>query len=422
MYKKLAWGAFFLAAIIGALIMGFFTSMHPGFVQTRIGTEVVQTSESASTTESSFDSSSTSYAGATVLQPTSTPPSNTAIPPDVHIYTNAELLRVAGNPYASGEVPLGDNKYVAGSAKKGYVLLCNTAKSNLGSQTLGPWIHGETWNYKQKIAVQGKNPWPSAVFNNNVYDAIRIITSHALPINHTTGTFPVASTDPARAYDANPNTISSHTLKMQVPINPVYNKIPFCMGGEVGILLTGVPLFNAFDAGLRDAPAHELQDSCAGHPQGAGEYHYHGVSTCIADQDVDTVQGFAYDGFPITGSRVAEGKYLTTQNLDECHGLVSDVLVDGKKRTTYHYVMTRDFPYSASCFRGRPVTTGPSAAPSSSPTPGPQTGGGSKPPKEAIDACTGYAQNAACSLPTPNGMRNGTCKNTPDGSFACVPN
>ena len=37
----------------------------------------------------------------------------------------------------------------------------------------------------------------------------------------------------------------------------------------------------------------------------------------------------------------------------------STVKVDGKNVTTYHYVMTQDFPYSVSCFRATPVSLGP---------------------------------------------------------------
>jgi hypothetical protein len=37
---------------------------------------------------------------------------------------------------------------------------------------------------------------------------------------------------------------------------------------------------------------------------------------------------------------------------------VSDVLVDGEVVTTYHYVMTQDFPYSVSCFRAAPMQQG----------------------------------------------------------------
>ena len=69
-------------------------------------------------------------------------------------------------------------------------------------------------------------------------------------------------------------------------------------------MLTGVALFNAFDAGGRDAGAWEVQDDCEGHPQNKGEYHYHTLSRCIDDISVHTVIGFALDGFPLTGPTV----------------------------------------------------------------------------------------------------------------------
>jgi hypothetical protein len=289
--------------------------------------------------------------------------------------TNAQLLAMAGDDFANGIVPLGDNKYVTSGPKKGYVYLCNARSDGQGGAgTDGPWIVGSSWNYIKKMSVKGSVSWPNATFTNSVASTIRTLAGNALPINHTTGTYPVQSSDPAYQYDRNPNGISAQSLRVQVPSNPQYSDTPYCMGGEAGIMLTGVPLFNAFDAGLRDAPAHELQDSCDGHPQNTGEYHYHSMSDCFKDIGVTTVLGFAYDGFPITGPKVAEGEYLTTADLDECHGITSTVLLDGKEATTYHYVMTRDFPYSVSCFRGKPTTTAPSGG-------GMQPPGGMPPPR-----------------------------------------
>jgi hypothetical protein len=358
--------------------------------------------------------------------------------------TNANLLERADSLYQDGQVPLGDYRYSTTAAKKGYVYLCNARKDNPGSAVNGPWIKGSTWNYKQKVEISGAVSWPQASFTNTVSGSTRTLTGNALPLTHTTGVFPVAKNDAAAAYDPNPNTISAQTISQKLPANPVYSEIPYCMGGEVGIMLTGVPLFNAFDAGLRDAPAHELQDSCEGHPQGTGEYHYHSLSSCFKDTGIQTVLGYAYDGFPITGGKVAEGKYLTTDDLDECHGITSDVIIDGKKKTTYHYVMTVDFPYSAGCFRAKPVTTGPSAgAPTNRPLPNQTTarptasqgalgtGGtpaqgqsqGGMPPQEAIAACSGKSAGLSCSFTTPRGDSiSGIC-DTPPGaiSAACIP-
>jgi hypothetical protein len=155
-------------------------------------------------------------------------------------------------------------------------------------------------------------------------------------------------------YDRNPNTITGQTFTYALDASPDYGS-PSCIGGEVGVMLTGVALFNAFDAGGRDAGAWEVQDACSGHPQNDGVYHYHTLSTCVKDTSVHSVIGYALDGFPITGPRVGNKNYLTTNDLDECHGLTSQVNLDGKSVTTYHYVMTQDFPYSASCFRSTAI-------------------------------------------------------------------
>src|SRR5262249_42788690 len=131
---------------------------------------------------------------------------------------------------------------------------------------------------------------------------------------------------------------------------------PHCISGQVGVMTTGVALFDAFDAGLRDAGAWEVQDSCQGHPEITGTYHYHSLSSCIADTSVATVIGYALDGIPITGPKVADHNILTTDDLDDCHGIVSTINLDGRQTNTYHYVMTQDFPYSASCFRSKPTS------------------------------------------------------------------
>jgi hypothetical protein len=97
-----------------------------------------------------------------------------------------------------------------------------------------------------------------------------------------------------------------------------------------------------------------VQDGCQGHPEITGAYHYHSLSSCIADASVTDVIGYALDGFPITGPKIGDHNVLTTDDLDECHGITSTIDLDGQAVTTYHYVMTQDFPYSVSCFRSTP--------------------------------------------------------------------
>ncbi len=267
-----------------------------------------------------------------------------------------------GNKYANGILPVGDEKYVTSDPKKGYIYTCTQyAQSfktdNIGAETRGPWFINNNTQYdiNKKVSVQGSVSWKGS-FSNKVTDSIRTIVTNDLPLAHSTGTFPVASSDPAYSYDRNPNTISSQDLTYKLSASPTYGD-PECMSGEVGVMLTGVSLFNGFDAGARDAGAWEVQDSCGGHPQITGQYHYHTLSSCIDDINVDTVIGFAIDGFPITGPKVGKNNILTTSDLDVCHGITSKIKLDGKDITMYHYVMTQDFPYSVSCFRAKAGTT-----------------------------------------------------------------
>ena len=264
-----------------------------------------------------------------------------------------------GNKYANGLLPVGDGKYVSDVAKAGYVYTCSGYASNLktaqgGAGSRGPWFSSDNTQYdiNKKLHVQGSVTWQGNLADK-LAGTTRTITTNDLP-NHATGTFPISASDPAYAYDRNPNTITSQSLSYALSSGPSYGDSK-CMGGEAGVMLTGVALFNAFDAGGRDAGAWEIQDSCGGHPQKSGEYHYHTLSSCIKDTNVKTVIGFALDGFPITGPQVGANNILTTADLDECHGLTSQIVLDGKTVTSYHYVMTQDFPYSVSCFRATPV-------------------------------------------------------------------
>lgn len=291
-----------------------------------------------------------------ITKNTSTPASTKSTQPAAEVQgVQLATAKNYGNKYANGILPVGDGKYVTDGAKAGYVYVCGGYANNLkttpgGAQERGPWFVNNNTQYdvNKKLHVQGSKTWQSS-FSNNTSGNTRTIATNDLP-SHATGNFPVSPTDPSYAYDRNPNLIVEQSLTYNLSANPSYGN-PNCMGGEAGIMLTGSALFNGFDAGGRDAGAWEIQDGCSGHPQKQGEYHYHTLSSCIKDVSVKTVIGFALDGFPITGPQVGTNNILTTADLDECHGLTSDIILDGKNATTYHYVMTQDFPYSVSCFR-----------------------------------------------------------------------
>jgi len=183
-----------------------------------------------------------------------------------------------GNDYADGVLPVGDGRYRSDRARKGYVFACSQYAQNLssgtggGAQAAGPWFSADrtTYDIDEKVSVQGSVDWPadSSITTRN---GRRTIWTNDLP-THATGTFPVQTSDPAYAYDRNPNSIRAQDVTLVLDSTPTYGHAQ-CMGGQVGVMTSGAELFSAFDAGGRDAGAWEVQDGCAGHPQIEGAYH-----------------------------------------------------------------------------------------------------------------------------------------------------
>lgn len=319
------------------------------------------------------------------------------------------------------KIPLGDGK-VTTSPKVGYVYSCQTSFNGGGAFHAGDWISGDTWNLQEKISVKGSVSWPNATFGALLEGMKRLLSGNGLPVDSKTGTFPIASTDPAYEYDRNPNSIQIQNVSYELPGNPTVATTPSCVPmGPVGVALNGVAIYNALDDAGRDAVAHEVQDECSGHPQQAGQYHYHGPSDCMPHADENNaLVGYALDGFGIFSRFDATGKEYTNADLDECHGITSEIMWDGQKVSMYHYVLTEEYPYTIGCFRGTPVVAGHGSTGQTGQNNQNQTGGGT-PPQAAINACSGKSANSGCSFSGGQGTISGTCRNTPDGSFACVP-
>ena len=258
-------------------------------------------------------------------------------------------------------LPLGDGK-VSTSPKVGYVDACQTQFGQGGAQVVGPWINtaAKTWNATTKPAVQGSVSWPSASFSNTVSGRRRSVQTNDLPQGHSTGRFPVSASDPAAAYDSNPNHIAAQSISWTLPADPAAAGSPSCTNtGPIGVLTDGVVLFNALDGAGRDAAAHEVLDSCGGHPEMSSTYHHHEVPSCILDQATgrSTLVGYAIDGYGIYAERDAGGTLLTNASLDACHGRTSTVTWNGKKKRLYHYDATLEYPYTIGCFHGTPIST-----------------------------------------------------------------
>ncbi len=340
-----------------------------------------------------------------------------ALIPGQKVYTYNELLAIAAPYNASEGIPVGDGKYNVQKVEKGYIDYCSQPRTGGEAQGSAPWIQNGLWYPSEKPSVEGSVSWSNAVFTDIISGTMRILTGNGLPMGYPTGIFPISKTDPAHQYDGNPNSIEQHLVNLSIPLKPTYSNTPTCINvGEVGVMLSGIPIFDGMDADQRDAAAHEVQDLCDAHPQEAGIYHYHSLSACFTNISVNHVLGYALDGFPITGPEVAPGKYLNSSDLDECHGITSQITDEnGNTYATYHYVMTYNFPYSISCFRGKPVTSGNPQAQSNS-----INQSSNQLPQPAIDACSAKSLGDSCSFTTPNGTVSGTCKEI-QNELACAP-
>ena len=252
-------------------------------------------------------------------------------------------------------LPVGDGK-ISTTPKVGYIFSCQKTFAGGGAQGSSPWIDGNTWDAGEKVNIDGSVAWSNAQFSLSVAGNSRIISGNGLPVDSTTGIFPIRSDDPAYQYDRNPNQITEHTISLTLPKDPQLGT-PSCLGGGmIGIALNGVPIFDGLDAEGRDAVAHEVQDSCNGHPDKDGVYHYHGPSSCIPGANKpDTLIGYALDGFGIYSDIDESGNEIKNSDLDACHGTTSPIVWDGKKVTMYHYVLTQEYPYTLGCFKGSNV-------------------------------------------------------------------
>ena len=171
--------------------------------------------------------------------------------------------------------------------------------------------------------------------------------------NHPTAIFPNSG---------NPNRIEIQKFRFQIPLEPKLNdhitRLPM---GPIGTAVNGVVYFNPFEQGGMNAVEGYSEvwlDSCCGHPQQTGVYHYHKYPVCVKSPFKDNgkqhspVIGFAFDGFPIYGPYESEGLMakdaVGEQTLDACNGHADSV-------RGYHYHVTPGrFPYIIGGYAGVP--------------------------------------------------------------------
>lgn len=177
-----------------------------------------------------------------------------------------------------------------------------------------------------------------------------IMQSQGYP-NHPTAIFPNSG---------NPNSIRVQNFTFRLPLEPkLADKITRLPMGPIGTALNGVVFFNPFEMGGMNAVEGYSEvwlDSCCGHPQQTGVYHYHKYPSCVKSPFADDgkqhspVIGFAFDGFPLYGPYEEVGvmaKDLKAERaLDVCNGHK-----DAERGYHYHVTPGR-FPYILGGYAG----------------------------------------------------------------------
>jgi hypothetical protein len=154
--------------------------------------------------------------------------------------------------------------------------------------------------------------------------------------------------------------VSPYVLDLKITKYPKYNDTPQPINYLIiGVTLTGTVWHAEIANASKDAWYNPISilplDECFGHPY-SEQYHLHAYSwkclLCQKEKGPSPLLGYALDGFGIYGPLDKDGNMITNDQLDECHGLTSEVMWEGRMTNIYHYVLNNEYPYSIGAFRG----------------------------------------------------------------------
>ena len=182
------------------------------------------------------------------------------------------------------------------------------------------------------------------------------------------------------------------TMTALIPAEPVMADAPTDLGtvAQVGVAIDGVPIF-ADAPSVLDTGNLPALDTCGGHVDPGGWYHWHATASdidssldhegvedvhCHLEQSASALFAYAFDGYAIYGSAEPDGSL--PEDLDECGGHVGPT--PDSEEDTYHYHAGLDFPNLPTCLVGvvasNNFTTTATAGIGAGGGPGGQNGGG----------------------------------------------
>jgi YHYH protein len=152
-------------------------------------------------------------------------------------------------------------------------------------------------------------------------------------------------------------------MTILLPASPTMANKPTELGtvAKVGLALDGVPIFADAPSVLQTGHMPAL-DTCGGHVDPGGWYHWHATSTdinslyeqkkvdakCALQQSPSAQFAYAFDGYAMYGSVDMDGK--APIDLDACNGHVGPTTTNPQGE--YHYHATAKFPNLPACLKG----------------------------------------------------------------------
>jgi YHYH protein len=152
-------------------------------------------------------------------------------------------------------------------------------------------------------------------------------------------------------------------MTILLPMTPKMAAQPTDLGtvAKVGLALDGVPIFADAPSVLKTGHMPAL-DTCGGHIDPGGWYHWHATSTdinsvydqkkvaakCAVQQSSSAQFAYAFDGYAMYGTTDMNAKVPI--DLDTCNGHSGATARNPKGE--YHYHATGDFPNLPKCLKG----------------------------------------------------------------------
>lgn len=241
------------------------------------------------------------------------------------------------------------------------------------------------WASNVKVTL-GNGSW---TFSSDGLPASNFVaTNYAVPSNP----FDVSAT--GASVVASASVLTDQNYDYTLPLTPTYSKkVTTTNQGPIGFLLDGGAMYNPYEANHQTVATSDnfvatgngvtasFLDDCDGHPGPGGQYHYHGLPTCLvayatggtgqvasvtstagsttsgvsettAASRRPLILGFAFDGYGIYDNVAMNGATVPVASLDACNGIFSPV--PGYPHGVYHYVLenVKGARSSIGCYHG----------------------------------------------------------------------